>query len=336
MTKAPGALGVLVDGDARFGAASGTLELDGDAAVTPESRFRIASITKPVIAALVLTAVDRGELELDAIVSDLVPGVVRPDPPITMRQLLAHTSGVFDEGNEGDPVTDIAALRDPALRAEAEDILARYSAGERVIASGRLLVALAETHERYFAPGSGYHYSNTGYQLAAMALEAATGRSVADLLRERIVEPLRLEHTTIAPPDLDSPDLRGYDEASDGTIVDATDDLVAFGNGGNGGVVTTADELLVILRAIVRGELFDPTLVEVMETPVFEGYGLGLATTVTRCGTFFGHSGSVNGTRSTALVGADGTVGVVLAYNLRSSREPLAEARAAGLVCARR
>ncbi len=331
--EAPGALGVLIDGDLRTEAASGTLALEGSVPATPEARFRIASITKPIVAALVLTAVDRGELDLDATVADLVPGVLRPDPPVTVRQILAHTSGVFDEGNEGDPVADAANLTDPTLRAEADDVVARYAAGERVIAPDRLLVALAETHDRYFDPGSGYHYSNINYQLAAMVAEAATGQPIPDLLRDRIVEPLGLEHTTIAPPDLASPELRGYDEGDDGTITDVTDDLVAFGNGGNGGIVTTADELLAILRAIVRGELFGQGLVEAMETPVMESYGLGLGTTSSGCGTFYGHSGSVNGTRSTALISPDGSRGIVLAFNLRSNREPHAEARAVGLLC---
>jgi D-alanyl-D-alanine carboxypeptidase len=332
----PGALGVLVDGEDRLAAASGTLDLEGTRPATPEARFRIASITKPIVAALVLTAVDRGELDLDATVADLLPGVLRPDPPITVRQVLAHTSGVFDEGNEGDPIADMKALADPALQAEARDLAARSAAGEHVIASDRLLVALAETHDRYFAPGTGYHYSNINYQIAAMLVETATGQSIADVLRSRIVEPLGLRHTTIAPPDLASPDLRGYDAAEDGTTTDVTDDLLAFGNGGNGGIVTTADELLAILRAVVGGELFGADLVTQMETPVRESYGLGLGTTATGCGRFHGHSGSVNGTRSVALVSPDGALGIVLAYNLRSTREPNAEARATGLLCARR
>ena len=334
--QAPGALGVLLDGDTRSAAATGMLALDGAIAATPDARFRIASITKPIVAALVLTAVDRGELDLDATVADLVPGVLRRDPPITVRQILAHTSGIFDEGNDGDPLADVANLADPALRADADDLVARYTAGEPVIASDRLLVALAETHDRYFAPGTGYHYSNINYQLAAMVAEAATGQPIADLLGERIVAPLGLEDTTIAPPDLASPDLRGYDERDDGTIDDVTDDLVAFGNGGNGGIVTTADELLAIMQAIVRGKLFGADLVEVMETPVMESYGLGLGTTQTGCGTFHGHSGSVNGTRSTVLMSPDGSRGIVLAYNLRSTREPHAEALAISLLCAGR
>ena len=114
--------------------------------------------------------------------------------------LLDHTSGVFNVGDESDLATDITNLSDPALRSEATDLATRYLAGEPVTMPDRLFVALAETHDRYFEPGTGYHYSNANYQLAAMVLTQATGLSLADLLRTRIAEPLQLQHTTLAPP----------------------------------------------------------------------------------------------------------------------------------------
>jgi D-alanyl-D-alanine carboxypeptidase len=319
---AAGALGVVRTGDGQFTAAFGAADLDGTP-ITDTTRFRIASITKPIVAALVLDAVARGKLQLDDVVDDLLPGIVRATPSITMRQLLAHTAGIFDEGNEGDPEADVARLTDPALKAEGESLVRRYQAGEHVIASDRLLVALAETHDRYFAPGEGYHYSNVGYQLAAMLLEHVTGLSLSDLLRTRIVDPLGLRHTTIAPPDLTSPEFRGYDASTvDGSPVDVTDDLLAFGNGGNGGVISTADELLTIMQAIVTGRLLPAALVEEMERPVLESYGLGLATYDLSCGRFYGHGGSVNGTQSIALVTPDGADGIVMAINFRSADDP--------------
>ena len=119
----------------------------------PADRFRIASITKLIVAALVLEAVAKEELSLDDVVATHLPGLVRAEPPTTIRQVLDHTSGVFNEGNEGDLVADIDRLKDP-LQREARDVLKRWTAGERVIAPDRVLVALAETHERARSPGS--------------------------------------------------------------------------------------------------------------------------------------------------------------------------------------
>ena len=108
-----------------------------------------------------------------------------------------------------------------------------------------MLVGLSETHDRLFPPGTRYSYSNTNYQVAAMVLEqdhrdvARRGAPGADR------RPPGLGHTSIAPPDIGSPELRGYGtNATDGSLVDLTDDLAWFGNGGNGGIISTADDLL--------------------------------------------------------------------------------------------
>ena len=329
---APGALAVVRVGDQRWAAVSGAADLAGTA-ITDTTRFRIASITKPIVATLVLDQVARGTLSLDDVVGTLLPGVVRATPPITVRQLLDHTSGVFDESNDGNPLTDIEKLSDPALHAEGQALITRYLAGERVIAPDRILVALSETHDRYFAPGAGYHYSNTNYQLAAMILEQRTGTSLADLLRARIVQPLGLLHTTIAPPNTKSPELRGYVTSTDGSRVDVTDDLTFFGNGGNGGVISTADELLTMMQAIVSGRLLPAALVTDMKTAERESYGLGLATYTLTCGTFFGHEGGVNGTASIALVSPKGDAGVVIALNLRTAADPRMPALADRMLC---
>lgn len=332
---APGAMVVVRSGTQRWAAVSGKADLDGTA-LTSTSRFRIASITKPIVATLVLRAVARGQLKLDAVVADLLPGVVRATPPVTVRQLLNHTSGIFDESNDGDPVVDIAKLTDPTLKAQALDLEKRFTAGEHVIASDRLLVALSELHDRYFAPGAGYHYSNTNYQLLAMILTRVTGASLADLLRTEIVQPLGLARTTIAPPDLTSPEMRGYGTSTtDGSLVDVTDDLLAFGNGGNGGIVSTPDELLTIMQAIASGKLLPADLANDQRTPHQGAYGLGLASYTLTCGQFVGHEGGVNGTASIALASSDGTRGVVIALNARTGADPHLPALADSMLCTR-
>ena len=335
VSGAPGALAfVRLDG-AEWHGASGAADLAGTVLV-PETRFRVASITKPIVAALTLNAVQRGELSLDAVVGEMVPGVVRPDPPITVQMLLNHTSGVFDAGNESDPLADIELLTDPALQDEAHSLVESYTAGGADIASDRLFVALAEVHERYFDPGAGFHYSNANYQLAAMVLEEVTGRPLTELLTERVVDPLGLQHTTIAPPDTDSPEFRGYGRSDDGSLLDVTDHLIAFGNGGSGGIITTADELLTMIQAIAAGKIVAGGLLDEMKTPTAQSdrsYGLGLATYHLSCGTFLGHEGVVNGTASIAIVSPDGADGVVVALNLRSGGDPHLPQVADELLC---
>ena len=321
---APGALAISRNGGAEWSAVSGVADLTGTG-LTDASRFRIASITKPIVALLVLDSVSRGEVSLDDTVGDFVPDVLRPDPPVSVRMLLDHTSGIFNVGDESDLRADIAALTDAELKREATDLATRYLAGEHVSMPDRLYVALAETHERYFEPGAGYHYSNVNYQLAAMVLNLVTGMPLAELLRTRLVGPLGLRHTTIAPDDTGTPEMHGYITNSDGTMVDMTDDFLALGNGGSGGVISTAGELLTTMQAIVSGELLAEPLVTDMRTATTQShdqYGLGLATYNLSCGTFYGHAGAVNGIHTIALVNDDGAVGVVIAFNLSSDVDP--------------
>jgi D-alanyl-D-alanine carboxypeptidase len=314
---------ILVSGDAD----------EHGTALQPTDRFRIASITKPIVATLVLDAVAQGKLSLDDRVAERLPGLIRAQPPITIRQILDHTSGVFDEGNEGDMTGDMDRIKDPELRHEARDIAERYVAGEKVIVPDRVIVALAETHDRYDRPGVAFHYSNPNYQIAAMVVEKVSGKPLAELLEDRIAESLGLERTTVAPPDIASPEMRGYQIDSDGARRDVTDDLSAFGNGGNGGVISNADELLTVMQSIVSGRLLPAQLVSAMKTPTIGTYGLGLAQYDLSCGTFYGHDGLVNGTKSVALVNDDGTAGIVIAFNLYTGTEPGLSVLADEMIC---
>ena len=320
---------------AEWSGVSGVADITGTE-LTDTTRFRIGSITKPIVALLVLDAVDRGELALDDIVTDLIPGAIKPEPPTTVRMLLDHSSGIFNVGDEGDIAADIANLPDPVMRAEATELGTRYLSGERVSMNDELYIALADTHDRYFEPGTGHHYSNVNYQLAAKVLEQVTGMPLGELVRSRLVEPLGLRHTTIAPSDPGLPEMHGYELNADGSLLDVTDDFLALGNGGSGGVISTADELLTIMQAIVSGELLPEPLVADMKAATIQSnqsYGLGLATYYLSCGTFYGHGGAASGTHSIAIVNDNGTAGVVIAINLRTDVDPNLLALAESLVC---
>lgn len=333
----PGLLAVVRHGDSEWRGFSGHADVNG-AELMDTTRFRIASITKPIVALLVLDAVSRGELSLDSQVSEVIPGVLPADPPTTVRMLLDHSSGIFNVGDEGDITADIGKLTDPVLQAQAADLGDRYLAGEHVTIPDRLYVALALTHPRYFEPGRGYHYSNVNYQLAAMALTRATGRTLADLLRSKVVDRLGLRRTTLATDDGDAPEMRGYGpDAAGGSLTDLTDELLALGNGGSGGVISTGGELLTIMQAIVAGDLLPAPLAAEMKHATIESegsYGLGVATYRMSCGTFYGHGGAMSGTRSIALASDDGSNGVVIAANVKGDGDrpdllPLAES----LIC---
>ena len=97
--------------------------------------------------------------------------------------------------------------------------------------------------------------------------------------------------------------------------------------------MSTADELLTIVEAITSVRLLPAPLVADMKTPARNSYGLGLATYTLPCGTFYGHEGSVLGTRSIALANDNGTDGVVVAMDIRTNDDPVLVQLAGRLMC---
>jgi D-alanyl-D-alanine carboxypeptidase len=150
-----------------------TVYLSGDSSnATAASLWRVGSVTKTYVAATILTLVRDGKLALDDDLSKWVPGV--PDTAgVTVKMLLNHTSGIFNYTD--DPKT----LADPMKEHTPEE-----------------LVAIATTgHSPYFAPGAGWHYSNTNYILLGMIAEKAGGAAAHALIRKRALEPAGLDQT---------------------------------------------------------------------------------------------------------------------------------------------
>ena len=139
--------------------------------------FTIGSVTKTFTAALVLSLVDEGRIELDAPVNRYLPKV-RMARGVTVRQLLTHTSGIADlyrplKGFLGKQAND---------RLSSNDVLNSIGA-------------------RWFPAGKGYAYSNTNYFLLGHVIEFVTGRTFAEELRDRITAPNGLEHTRLVTGD---------------------------------------------------------------------------------------------------------------------------------------
>jgi D-alanyl-D-alanine carboxypeptidase len=156
-------------------------------------RFRIASVTKSYTASVVLRLVAEGKLALSDSVERRLPKLVPNGKRITIRQLLNHTSGLFEL--ENDP-----------------QIMKPYYAGELDhYWSMRQLVQKAVTHKPLFPPGTRHSYSNTNYVVAGLIVEAVTGRSIGAELRGRVFRPLRLDLTTYpTTPRMPTPYVHGY------------------------------------------------------------------------------------------------------------------------------
>jgi D-alanyl-D-alanine carboxypeptidase len=275
---APGALVLVRTESETMIAAAGLADRELGRAMRPADRFRVGSVTKTLVATVVLQLAAEGRLRLDDSVERWVPGLVPNGGAITLRHLLQHTSGL------GEYVDDPRVKRGPAR-------------------GPRALVRLAVSDPPAFEPpGARFSYSSTNYLVLQLVVEAATRSPLARELERRIFSPLGLQGSAFAPFRVAGPHARGYRAPSHegvvtGEPVPTTGEDAAWAWGA-GAIVSNADELARFFSALLRGELLDADLLRDMQTVVPAGrnrYGLGLAAFPTPCGTAWGHTGNVGG-----------------------------------------
>lgn len=329
-----GVLGEVRAGRHRITGHSGVANATTNAPVPEDGYFRVGSVTKTYVAVVVLQLVGEGRLSLEDTVDSWLPGVVSGNGhdgrAITIRQLLQHTSGIYNYTN---------TLADVLGSAEA------YRKHMFVSATPEELVARAMAHPPAFRPGTSWAYSNTNYILAGMVVKAATGRSWHDEVRTRILAPLGLRHTFYPGswPFLPRPHARGYHQfTEDGPLVDTTDGNYTWA-GAAGGLVTTAAEYNRFWRAVQAGELLRPAQQAEMHRTVLAAtwqrsrpgarYGLGIASIPLSCGgLLWGHGGDAAGYAIVDGASADGRRGVVLSLSTQLAGSGDAYARARDLV----
>ncbi|MCE6998772.1 beta-lactamase family protein [Saccharothrix sp. S26] len=267
--------------------------------------FRIGSTTKTFVATVVLQLVDEGEVGLDDPVDRYVAGVPRGrngDRP-TVRQVLNHTSGLYDYAHEEGYSTN---------RWRGAARFRTYRPQE--------LLDVAFARPSYFDPGQGWHYSNTNYVVAGMLIERVTGRTYGDEVRSRILRPLGLAHTTVPGrrPGLPHPHARGY-ALVDGRLVDATVMNPTL-DWAAGEMISTAEDLNRFFDALLGGRLTSAASLDAMrrtvdDTGTIFAYGLGLQRFDLPCGrSVWGHGGELIGYRTYATRADDGTR-ATLSYN---------------------
>jgi D-alanyl-D-alanine carboxypeptidase len=299
-------------------AASGTGLRDAGTPVTADAQFRIASITKPFVATVVLQLAQEGRLRLDDRLSRYLPTFPGAER-ITLRHLLNHTSGV--------PDFELADRFGETLLADRQR---RWRTTE--------ILALVTGIRPDFAPGARYSYSNTGYVLLGEVIRAVTGVTWAAEVRRRIIDPLHLRHTYVAGAEpVPGGVLPGYYDADN----DGDQENIETGRswpsletaeGPAGAIVSTAADLAVFGGALFRGRLLAPASLRQMVAdgphhPRTSNYGLGVE--ITRPDyrtTVWGHGGALPGFRSALwYVPQRDVVIVVLANDWRANPQDFAE-----------
>ncbi|MBO2452691.1 beta-lactamase family protein [Actinomadura barringtoniae] len=245
----PGVIAQVRDSHGTWNGRAGVRE-PGGARRTVDERFRVASVTKPFTATVLLKLEAEGRLSLNDSVEKWLPGVVRGEGyeprDITVRHLLNHTSGIFDYN------------MDDGFRAKYagdefdKNRYTRWRPGD--------LVRIALRHPANFKPGAPgkWDYSDTNYVLAGMIIEKASGESYRQAVERRIVKPLNLTGTSVpeASPELPWPHATHYSTLFEpgGKVRDVTEfsPTVAFSAGQ---IISTVGDVNTFMYRLVGGTL---------------------------------------------------------------------------------
>ncbi|WP_240507511.1 serine hydrolase domain-containing protein [Streptomyces kanamyceticus] len=303
----PGITAQVRDRHGVWRASSGVGDLKSGAPRGKNDKFRVGSITKTFVATVLLQMEAEGRLSLDDTVEDHLPGLVRGNGndggKITVRQLLGHTSGLFDYLTDAD--YSRTYLRGDGFLKHRYDTLPPEKH-----------VKVALSHKPLFEPGDKFSYSNTNYILAGLIVEKVGGRTYEAEVRDRIIKPLGLKNTTNPGNSvhLPRPSSRGYAKLFD-AAPDRVDDITDMnGSQGwaDGDIISTAGDLTRFYGALLGGKVLPPKQLKAMKTMGVPGtpdktYGLGLQRFETSCGTtLWGHGGGMVGWLSMAVTTEDG------------------------------
>ena len=281
-----------------------------DVPLSVDMLFHIASVTKTFVSACILQLAEEGELTLEDSLYHWLPAIPNVDSTITIRQLLNHTSGVFDYYYN--PAYSDSLAADLTRRWMPEEILT--------------LVL-----EPYFPPGTDYHYSNTNYILLGMIIRDITGNEVSGEIRNRFLDPLGLTQTFFDVEEtIPGEVVHGWADVDDDGIVDDVTNypLTAFYSleWTAGAMVSTPIDIVRWSTALYDRSVLSAATMNQMLTfiPYYReghagnGYGLG----VTRfdpeitCGVYsIGHGGTVVGWRNVMVYLPDYGVSISVMIN---------------------
>ncbi|WP_129775875.1 serine hydrolase domain-containing protein [Peristeroidobacter soli] len=304
-TTSPGcAAAVAKDGKLIYSRGYGMANLDHGVPITTQTPFHVASVSKQFTAASVILLAQDGKLSLDDDVRKYLPEVPDFGAPITLRQMIHHTSGLRDQWD----LLGLAGWRYSKDRISDDDVL-------RLVARQRQL---------NFEPGSQFLYSNMGYTLLALVVKKVSGQSLREFTTARIFKPLGMNNSHFRDDhaEIITGFANGYDRAGDSFKTNVTN----FDTTGATSLITTPEDLLLWDENFYTGKVGGKAFIDQMlergklnsgETITYAsavGYGeyRGLTTV--------SHGGSDAGYRSTVRRYPQQHVGIAVTCNIAEAR----------------
>ncbi len=302
----PGAILAIRRPEGTWVGAAGKASLASGAAMTPDMQVRLASVTKSLTSILVMKLVEANILSLDDTVEKWLPGLIPDGSLMTVKMLLSHKAGVYN-------VTELTPfwlklLENPGKTWESSEIL-----------------DMVRSLTPRFTPGTDFSYTNTGYYVLGMIVEAATGKTLSEESENRVFAPHGLTRTRLARNGfMDEPRSHGHTWLpTTETVVDNTDWNLSW-DWTAGAAVSTGTDMLNLATALFSGAIVSPVTLELMTTPSEPGgYGLGIGKTTDTSvfnATLIGHTGENPGTVSYWYHFPDYDTTIFLAVNRSDTR----------------
>jgi len=280
-TNWPGvAVLVAKEGKVLFKKGYGLASLEHGVPVTPQTKFRIGSITKQFTAAAILKLQEEGKLSVEDKLTKYIPDFPRGDE-VTIRHLLTHTSGIHSYTSKPD-FMDTARVP-----VKAEDLIKSFK------------------NDPYdFDPGKKWAYNNSGFFLLGYIIEKVSGQSYGDFLREKFFAPLGMKDTGVhEATDIYPHEAYGY--AYQGGQLKKALNWDMSRAGGAGALYSTVEDLYLWNEAVFNGKALSPESLKSAFTPVLtaqdeqkpkdEGYGYGWAIAKLRGLQEISHGGGLQG-----------------------------------------
>jgi len=223
-------VGVVSDDQLRWQQGYGLSDVENSVPVKAGTVYRLASASKPITATAVMQLVERGKIDLDAPVQKYIPAFPKKAYPVTVRDLLNHTSGIRHyKGDEEDSTRYYGSLTE-ALSIFKDDPLEH-------------------------PPGSKFTYSTYGYTLLGAIVEAASGLTFTDYLRENIFKPAGMSQSrSDSVRDIIPNRARGYVKRDKGKLSNAGLVDTSYKIPG-GGLVSTVEDMAKFVIAAQNGTL---------------------------------------------------------------------------------
>ncbi|SHN15920.1 CubicO group peptidase, beta-lactamase class C family [Cyclobacterium lianum] len=286
--KGMGSLSIFRDGEEVYQRAFGYADVQGNIKATPDTKYRIGSISKLFTATLILKLIDEGKLRLETPLAEFFPSLKNAEK-ITVEHLLRHRSGIFNITSAPDYQD---WMEEPKSRKEMLDIIA--------------------SHDTTFEPDTKAAYSNTNYILLAFIVEEIEKTAFSEVLKDRITEPLGLENTYYGGKiQSENKEAHSYQPGAPWKKATETDMSIP---GGAGAIVSTPTDLNTFFHALFSDELLSENSFRQM-TRIVDNFGMGLFQIPFYDKTALGHNGGIDGFQSNAAYFPEEKVAIAYTSN---------------------